>query len=165
MKFDYLFSSRGTAGNSRHNRNEPHLAAAQGGLPALATIDDGAEPLSTPLSPKLRLGLRADPRSMSPRQLADWAHEMYLCRMLNWDEYCMAGFPAELHPHYNRTVGALTGNVAQPDAPRNMIRVWEDRLAFALRYNEPDEPEVLRTEKLLQLLRSHVPPTIGGSRL
>jgi hypothetical protein len=99
---------------------------------------------------------RIDPRAMSPRQLADWAHEMYLCRMLTWEEYCMAGFPPELHPQYNRTVGALTGKLAQPDAPRNMIRVWEERLSFMLRYYDPDEQDVLRVEKLLRLLRRQV---------
>ncbi len=100
-----------------------------------------------------RNAYRIDPRNMSPRQLADWAHEMYLCRMLTWEEYCMAGFPPELHPQYNRTVGALTGKLAQPEVPRNMIRVWEERLSFMLRYYDADEPDVLRVEKLLRLLR------------
>ena len=48
-------------------------------------------------------------RRMSPRQMADWAYELYLSGALTWEEYCMAGFPAELHPDYNQTVGALTG--------------------------------------------------------
>jgi hypothetical protein len=155
MKFDSLFLRR-DGHMSRRTREEPRFAGGmRASLPALSPQDDAAAPLSTPYG--ARGGMRIDPRRMSPRQLANWAHEMYLCRELNWDEYCMAGFPAELHPHYNRTVGALTGNLAQPDAPRNMIRVWEERLAFALRYNEPDDPEVLRTEKLLMLLKQQVP--------
>ena len=155
MKFDSLFLRR-DAHPSRRSRQEPRLAGGmRASLPALAPQDDAAAPLSTPYG--ARGGLRSDPRKMSPRQLANWAHEMYLCRELTWDEYCMAGFPAEMHPHYNRTVGVLTGNLAQPDAPRNMIRVWEERLAFALRYNDPDDPEVLRTEKLLLLLKQQVP--------
>jgi hypothetical protein len=156
MKFDSLFLRR-DGQPSRRSREEPRFAGGmRASLPALSAQDDAAAPLSTPFTG--RGAVRVDPRRMSPRQLANWAHEMYLCRELNWDEYCMAGFPAELHPHYNRTVGALTGNLAQPDAPRNMLRVWEERLAFALRYNDPDDPEVLRTEKLLMLLKQQVPP-------
>ena len=156
MKLDFLFSSRDGI-SSRRGRQDPRFsagataAAVRGGLPALA--DDGAEPYSTPMDRASRGNYRVDPRNMSPRQLADWAHEMYLCRMLAWEEYCMAGFPPELHPQYNRTIGALTGKLAQPDAPRNMIRVWEERLSFMLRYYEADEPDVQRVEKLLRLLR------------
>jgi len=155
MKFDSLFLRRDGA-SFRRTREEPRFPGAmRTQLPALPDPYDMTAPLSTPM--RGRAATRVDPRRMSPRQLADWAHEMYLCRELNWDEYCMAGFPAELHPHYNRTVGALTGNIAQPDAPRNMLRVWEERLAFAMRYNDPDEPEVLRVEKLLTLLKQQVP--------
>jgi len=159
MKLDFLFSSRDGL-SSRRGRAEPRFspgataAAVRGGLPALS--DDAAEPYSTPMDRASRGNYRNDPRNMSPRQLADWAHEMYLCRMLTWEEYCMAGFPPELHPQYNRTIGALTGKLAQPDAPRNMIRVWEERLSFMLRYYESDEPDVQRVEKLLRLLRGQV---------
>ena len=157
MKLDYLFSRRdsGSAGRRAASRSEPRFAGvtAMRGLPALS--DEVAEPLSTPMERAARGSYRIDPRAMSPRQLADWAHEMYLCRMLSWEEYCMAGFPPELHPHYNRTVGALTGKLAQPDAPRNMIRVWEEKLSFMLRYYDADEPDVQRVEKLLRLLRQH----------
>jgi hypothetical protein len=159
MKLDSLFSRRdgGSAGRRFGSRSEPRFAgvpAMRGGLPALS--DETAEPMSTPMERASRGNYRIDPRAMSPRQLADWAHEMYLCRMLAWEEYCMAGFPPELHPHYNRTVGALTGKLAQPDAPRNMIRVWEEKLSFMLRYYDADEPDVLRVEKLLRLLRQQV---------
>ncbi|HMA52475.1 MAG TPA: hypothetical protein VKP60_22095 [Magnetospirillaceae bacterium] len=157
MKLDFLFSSRDGL-SSRRGRQDPRFsagaAAARGGLPALP--DDASEPYSTPLERATRGNYRIDPRNMSPRQLADWAHEMYLCRMLAWEEYCMAGFPPELHPQYNRTIGALTGKLAQPDTPRNMIRVWEERLSFMLRYYEADEPDVQRVEKLLRLLRQQI---------
>jgi hypothetical protein len=157
MKFDSLFLRR-DGGLFRRSREEPRFAGAlRTGMLALPGAEEVTAPLSTPMPPKGRGSLRIDPRRMSPRQLADWAHDMYLCRMLSWEEYCMAGFPAELHPHYNRTVGALTGNVAQPDAPRNMLRVWEERLAFMLRYNDANEPEVLRTERILALLKQQVP--------
>jgi hypothetical protein len=58
------------------------------------------------------------------------------------------------------TVGALTGHLAQPEAPRNMIRVWEEKLAFTLRYFAADAPEVARCEKLVRLLRQNIPTRI-----
>ena len=158
MKFDSLFARRESLVARRSREEQKFMGGSMRvGLPALPDPDDAVAPLSTPLSSHSpRNAGKTDPRRMSPRQLADWAHEMYLCRMLAWEEYCMAGFPPELHPQYNRTVGALTGKLAQPDAPRNMIRVWEEKLSFMLRYYDADEPDVLRVEKLLRLLRQQV---------
>jgi hypothetical protein len=159
MKLDYLFA-RHDPGTSRRQRREPQLTVIpRPGLPVPAPKDGETVTESPGLfgGALPRLPFAVDPRRMSPRQLAEWAHEMYLCRLLNWEEYCLAGFPAELHPHYNRTVGALIGQVAQPDSPKDMIRAWEERLAFTLRYNDPEDADVLRTEKVLRLLRRHQP--------
>lgn len=89
---------------------------------------------------------------MSPRQLAEWAHEMYLSGALDWLEYRLAGSHAELHPDYNTTVAALTGRLAAPDRPRDIVREWEERLAFFRRHNPPEAPHVRRIEKILALL-------------
>ncbi|PKU26062.1 hypothetical protein [Telmatospirillum siberiense] len=89
---------------------------------------------------------------MSPRQLAEWAHERYLSGDLNWPDYRVAGFHVELHPDYNTTVAALTGRPAAPDRPRDMVREWEERLAFFQRHNPPDDPQIRRIEKILALL-------------
>jgi uncharacterized protein YmfQ (DUF2313 family) len=78
---------------------------------------------------------------------------MYLDGRLCWEEYALAGFPAELHPAYDRTVGALTGQRAKPDTPRDMVKEWEDRLAFARRHATPHDTLIRRTEKILELLR------------
>lgn len=70
---------------------------------------------------------RVNPRRMSPRQLADWAAELHADGMLTRAEFAVAGFPAELHPDYDRIVGTLTGERGEPDRPRDMIALWEDR--------------------------------------
>lgn len=89
---------------------------------------------------------------MSPRQMADWAHEMYLAGWMTWDEY-LAAIPAELHPDYDTTVGALTGQMAQPDRPRDMVKEWEEKLDFARRYNPDGNTQVRRAERIVTLLR------------
>lgn len=141
MKLDFLFN-RGPSGASWRDRREPRFVE---------------EPVAAP-SAGIRVALpppaaKRATRRMSPRQLAVWAHEMYLCGSLSWEEYRMAGFPAELHPDYNRTVGALTGQLAEPDRPRDMVKEWEERLAFTVRHNAPFDAQVQRTEKILNLLR------------
>jgi hypothetical protein len=102
--------------------------------------------------------MNAEVRNMSPRQMADWAHEMYMAGWLSWDEY-LAAIPTELHPDYNRTVGALTGQYAEPDMPRDMVREWESRLDFVRRHNPKTDVQVKRTERIVSLLRDQEPGT------
>jgi hypothetical protein len=91
-------------------------------------------------------------RNMSPRQMADWAHEMYMIGWISWDEY-RAAQPVELHPDYDATIGALTGERAQPDRPRDMVREWEERLAFTHRYATADDSEARKLHRVVALLR------------
>ncbi len=150
MKLDYLFS-RHDPGSSWRDRKEPRFGST--GRAIVVAEEEDPQGAATAPPPPSSPQLRTDPRQMSPRQLGDWAHEMYLAGALSWEEYCLAGFPAELHPDYNRTVGALTGRRAQPDAPRDMVKDWEERLAFTLRHHDPLSKEVRRVEKVLILLR------------
>jgi hypothetical protein len=96
-------------------------------------------------------------RNMSPRQMADWAHEMYMLGWITWDEY-RAAQPVELHPDYNTTIGALTGERAEPDRPRDMVREWEERLAFAHRHASLDDTEARRLHRIVALLRWQAAP-------
>lgn len=94
-----------------------------------------------------------DPRRLSPRRQAAWAHDLYIEGRLSWAEYRLVGFPAELHPGWDATIGALTGERAEPDRPRDMIAEWEHRLAFDRRHCADAPHLVLRTERILSLLR------------
>lgn len=94
-----------------------------------------------------------NPRHMSPRQFADMAHELYLEGVLGWPEYRMVGFPSELHPDFDTTIGALIGRKAEPDRPRDMLAEWEARVDFERRYNR-DDREVRRAERVLEVLRA-----------
>ena len=147
MKFDHFFR-RNDPGSACRDREEPRPRATGRSLVPVrpAAADDHMRP---------RHGISVEVRRMSPRQMAEWAYELYLGGTLSWEEYCLAGFPAELHPDYNRTVGALTGVSAQPDWPRDMLREWEERLAFSLRHNPAAGQAVRHTEKILRLLRRH----------
>ena len=100
-------------------------------------------------------------RAISPRELAELAHELYLVGSLDLDDYLLLGFPSELHPAFDRTIGALTGRKAQPDRPRDMIREWENRLAD-LRESSAPLPALLdRARRTLGLLRWLETPALG----
>lgn len=159
MKFDTFFK-RHDPGTTWRERKEPVMK-----MPGRSMV-----PVAPPTAEEFvgtggitgnNASILIEPRRMTPRQLAQWAHEMYLAGALNWQDYLFAGFPAELHPEYNRTVGVLTGRRAQPDWPRDMVKEWEDKLAFARRHNDPCDGSVRRAEKVLTLLRRH---EAGGYR-
>lgn len=114
--------------------------------------------LPKPKAPPLALpppgfeGERIDARAMSPRQFADWVHEQYVAGILGWEDYG-AAIPTELHPGYDRTIGALTGQASEPDRPRDMVAEWEEKLAFLRRHNGWGAVSVRQAERILTLLR------------
>jgi hypothetical protein len=96
---------------------------------------------------------RPNVRNMTPRELADFSYNMYMDGTLSWDEYRMVGFPSELHPDFDKTIGQLTGEVAQPDRPKDMVALWQQRVDFEERHSA-DKPEVIeRARRVLDVLR------------
>lgn len=100
-------------------------------------------------------------RAMSPRELAALAHELYLDGSLCLEDYLLLGFPSELHPAFDRTIGALTGRKAQPDRPRDLIREWENRLADLHDSSAPLPALLDRARRTLGLLRWLETPALG----
>lgn len=100
-------------------------------------------------------------RAISPRELAALAHELYLDGSLCLDDYLLLGFPSELHPAFDRTIGALTGRKAQPDRPRDMIREWENRLSDLRESSAPLPALLERARRTLGLLRWLETPGLG----
>lgn len=145
MPFDFLFPHRA---KDTPEPREPRL---------------GISPEAPRPPPKMRIPqLRAPDHTawslfMSPRQMANWVHEMYMAGVIDWQEY-LAAMPTELHPDYNLTVGALTGEPARPDHPRDMLREWEEKLAFAKRHSDGYADGVRRAERIVALLRRQARP-------
>lgn len=106
-----------------------------------------------------RLTAGIDIRNISPRQIADLSLDLYAAGILSWQEYDMLAFQPEMHPAYDRTVGALTGEKADPDRPRDFIAIWEARLAFERRHNAADHELIDRTGHIASVLRRIGAPT------
>jgi len=118
-----------------------------------------ATPILALPAPRAEVRARYDLRNVSPRQYAEITHELYLEGSLRWDEYQWIGFPSELHPDYDSTIGALTGEKADPDRPRDMLAVMESHVDFIRRYqNKEVDGAFWRAERALDVLRRQTEP-------
>lgn len=100
---------------------------------------------------------RFDLRNMSPRQFAEAIHELYVEGSLKWEEYQLVGFPSELHPNFDSTIGALTGERAAPDRKRDMLAEVESQIEFLRRFLAGQE-DFWRIERALDVLRRQAEP-------
>jgi len=157
MPLDFLFrraEPRRDEWRELRNDGEPRLELPR---PAPAP-EPHRPPLPTPVvagAPLPESQIRV--RSMSPRQMADWAHEMYMTGWIGWDEY-RAAIPVELDPGYDATIGALTGERAEPDRPRDMVREMEERLEFARRHAVGNKAQTRGLERIVSILRWQASP-------
>lgn len=94
-----------------------------------------------------------DVRFASAREIASVSLELYVRGLISWDAYARLAFQPELHPDYDATIGALLGERAEPDKPRDYVRIWEERLAYERRYNVADAKQVRATERITLTLR------------
>ena len=103
------------------------------------------------------LSKHVDMRNLSPREMAEVSMDLYVAGILVWEEYATLAFQPELHPAYENTIGALTGEKAEPDRTRDFIEQWEQRLLFEKKYNR-DHPDLIdRTKRIVYVLRQ-----VGG---
>jgi hypothetical protein len=122
---------------------------AGGGLPATT-----AETTPAPASIQSR---GFDPRTASPREVAKRSLDLYADGLLEWDDQAVLAFQPELHPDYDRTVGALLETKAAPDTPRDFVVEWERRLVFELRYNPENDEAVARARRIVRALVGLLP--------
>ena len=93
--------------------------------------------------------------AMTPRQMVDFSYDIYVLGHLSWDQYAELAHQSELMPNFNQTIGALTGERAEPDRPRDYIVHWRRRLEFETRYLADDPRIIARAQAILDLLISY----------
>ena len=123
---------------------------------------DGAEAPTKTLFGTLTNGLSL--RDLTPRQMAEVSLDLYAAGILSYDDYALLAFQPELHPNYNVTIGALTGEPAGPDRARDYVTQWEERLSFERRHNPQNTTLVRRTERIVALLQVLDGPPDGSGR-
>lgn len=135
------------------------ISAPEAGAEAEATEGETPEPT---LFGALTGGLSL--RDLSPRQMAEVSLELYAAGVLAYEDYELLAFQPELHPDYNVTIGALTGEPAGPDRARDFVTQWEERLNFEQRYNPQNTRRVQETERIVNLLLTLDGPPDGSGR-
>ena len=89
----------------------------------------------------------------SPREMADLSLDLFLAGVLTDEEYALLAFQPELHPDFDRTIGALTGQRANPDESRDYVATWRERLEFERSRCRPDHDLIDRIQRILFVLR------------
>lgn len=102
-----------------------------------------------------------DVRQLSPREMVSLSQDLYMRGIVNFDEYAALAFQPELHPKYDQTIGALTGEPAEPDRKRDFIAYWEDRMAFERKYNTVDSKDVAVSQRIVDILRALEPEPVN----
>lgn len=118
--------------------------------PPIAVPGSG-RPLSE--SPLKRILTDINARAMTPREMRDLSLDLYINGILTWDEHVELAFQAELHPDFERTIGALTGEKPLPDQPRDYVCEWERRLDFERRFAPAKSHAKDRALHILSVLR------------
>lgn len=125
--------------------------------PGTAPEPDAVQPARP--SPLAELIGDVDVHRLTPRQMADLSLDLYAAGALSFDDYAALAFQPELHPDFQRTIGALTGERPEPDRPRDYVQLWEERLAFQRRHDTRRPDLIEQAERIAQVLRRIDRPT------
>ena len=102
---------------------------------------------------------RVDIRQASPKEISSLSLDLYAAGVISFDDYSVLAFQPELHPDYDRTIGALTGEPARPDRRRDFVGVWDERLQFDLRHQPRNSEIVRQSSRILNVLKQLAEPT------
>lgn len=149
-----IFDRHAAHNGTRGHRIEPTFtsrteSANENALP-------GSEPIveSPPVSRFKEIARQYDVRAISPREMVDLSVDLYVSGLLTREQYADLSFQPELLPNFEQTIGALTGERAEPDRPRDYTEIWRQRLAFETKHAHGDARVIARTQKILDLLNS-----------
>jgi len=93
-------------------------------------------------------------RYISPSEMTEISLDLYAMGMVSFDDYSALAYHPELHPQYDRTIGALTGELAAPHRKRDLISEWEEKYRF-LKQHSPDNKQLVeQSERITRLLHS-----------
>lgn len=96
-------------------------------------------------------------RRITPRELVRLGRELYIAGHLNDEEFVLLTRQPDLHPAFDRTIGALIGDRADPERRHDAIAGWEARLRFLHMYPDQTAAQRDRIRHVLDVLRG-----VGG---
>jgi hypothetical protein len=143
-----------------NRRQPPPLKSRPLALPAPAAEPaKAAKVAAKPGHPVRELIGDVDLRRLTPRQMANISFDLYAAGALSFDDYSALAFQPELHPDFDRTIGALTGERAAPDRPRDFVEMWRERADFQRRHNAGRPDIVAQHDRIAAVLARIDAPT------
>ncbi len=91
-------------------------------------------------------------RNASPSELSEVSLDLYAMGLVSFDDYSALANHPEIHPGFDRTIGALTGEPAAPDRKRDLVEEWEDKYQFLNRYSPDNKNLIEQAERITKLL-------------
>jgi hypothetical protein len=77
--------------------------------------------------------------------------DLYTAGAISFEDYSLLAFQPELRPDFDRTIGALTGERAAPDRPRDFVELWSERTDFE-RHHNPHRPDLIEQSERIALV-------------
>ncbi len=141
---------------ARHSATSTALAIIQ--MPEVPAISPGRKRISHDVvgsgpSAIKQLANGINVRKISPREMSDFSLDLYAAGIISFEDYSVLSQHPELNPQYNRTIGALTNEPAKPEAKRDLVRYWEDKLSFATRYKALGGEHLEQAKRIVGLMR------------
>ena len=94
------------------------------------------------------------PRYASPIQLTEASLDLYAMGLISFEDYSALANHPELHPNFNNTIGALTGETAAPERKRDMVTEWEERYRFLYKFSPENTQLINQAARITNLLRA-----------
>ena len=145
---DALLAKHGIPGTALAIINIPPVPAIQPGYGQVSHDVIGKGP-----SPIKQLAYGMNVRRISPREMSDFSLDLYAAGIISFDDYSALSQHPELNPYFDKTIGALTNEKAQPDGKRDLVRFWEDKLSFAMRHTLPNSRSLEQAKRIVGLMR------------
>lgn len=100
-----------------------------------------------------QLAVGIDVRHISPREISDFGLDLYAAGAISFEDYSALSQHPELNPHFDKTIGALTNEKARPEFKRDLVRYWEEKMAFTKRYESIDRETREQAKRIVSLMR------------
>lgn len=127
--------------------SRPGARALEGGAALEAEPEEGRTASGIGAVP------RRDVRRIAARELAQLGRGLYIAGHLNDEELVLLTRQPDLHPAFDRTIGALIGERADPERPQDAIARLEARLRFLHMYPDGTAAPLDRIRRVLDVLR------------
>ncbi len=113
----------------------------------------GGDIVSSNIKTVSDIAKKYDVKNISPRDMATMSSHLYDGGMISFENHALLSFQPELNQDFNRTIGQFTNTTGQPDAKRDFLGEWSDRLEQEIRDGYPAHM-IKNTKQVVSILEN-----------